>query len=263
MFVLDGHAFPNDTESFRAALAQGLKLHGAGEGAVMIEGNFPSFETLGMNLTGARLDARTQLARASENVAGGFFTHTLYITAEPALLASVPIRIRLHAKDCVFAFGTAEDGTRAAWVESCASGTLDAAAATADIETGLLALARDAASQHGAEVESVRLTLTAESPWRIAVTAIAVAKAMFFTATLAIRGDVALDEELNLRLSGTDCTGNGMLANLAAAQLRPRLAELERRTFPIRLLLPPGLRPAEITLTGGAALQIRATLGGK
>ena len=263
MFALGGDAFPNDTKSLRAVLARGAARLGAGDGAVIVDGAFPSVETMRMDLTGARLDSREAFAEATENTGGGFFSRTLDIVAEPALLASVPVRIAVHAEDCVFAFGLAADGARAAWLESCTGGTLEAEAATTDIEAALLALAREAAAKHGAEVESVRLTLTAESAHRIAVSAVAVAKAMFFTATLTIRGIVALDGEYDLRLSATSCTGDGMIANLAAAQLRPRLAELEARAFSIRSFLPAGLRATGITLGGGSALRVRATMGSR
>ena len=263
MFALGGDTFPNDSRSLLDALVRGAKAHGAGENSVALGGNFPSLETLRLDLTGVRLDAWKPSAAVPENAAGGFFVRVLDLMAEPALLASVPIHIRLHAEDCVFAFGTSADGTRMASPESCANGTLDASAATADLETVLLKLARDAASQHGAEVQSVRLTLAAENPRAISVTAIAVAKAMFFTATLTIRGRIALDADFNLRLSDATCTGDGMIANLAAAQLRPRLAELAARTFSIRSFLPEGLRPADVALSGGDALRIVATFGGK
>lgn len=262
MFVLGGDAFPHDTKSLRAVLARAAARLGAGDGAVIVNGEYPSVETTQMNLTGVRLDSRAALATAVENTGGGFFSRALDIAAEPALAASVPVRLRMRAEDCVFAFGTAADGTRVASLQSCTNGTLDASAATADLEAALLTLARDAASKHGAEVQSVRLTLDAESPRQVAVTAIAVAKAMFFTATLTIRGRIALDDEFNLRLSEATCTGDGMLANLAAAQLRPRLAELEGREFSLRTFLPAGLHVTGIELTGGAALRIRATFGG-
>ena len=263
MFALGGDAFPNDTPSLRTALAQGARLHGAGDDAVGIEGNFPSLDALRMNLTGVRLDSRMTIAKAAENAAGGFFTRVLDIVAEPAVLASIPIELRLHAEDCVFTFGTAAEGMRAASPERCTSGMLDVAAATANLEAALLTLARDAASAHGAEVQSVSLTLEAKSPHALAVTAVAIAKAMFFTATLTMRGRLALDEEFNLRLSAATCTGDGMIANLAAAKLQPRLAELEGRAFSIRSILPPGLEVRDIALTGGAALRIRAGIGAK
>ena len=215
-----------------------------------------------MNLTGVRLDSRAAFATAVENAGGGFFSRVLDIAAEPALAASVPVRLRLRAEDCVFAFGTAADGTRVASLQSCTNGTLDVAADTADLETALLKLASDAASAHGAEVQSVRLTLETESPHALAVTAVAIAKAMFFTATLTMRGRLALDEEFNLRLSDATCTGDGMIANLAAAKLQPRLAEWEGRAFSIRSILPPGLQVRDIALSGGTALRIRAGIGG-
>lgn len=262
MFALGGDAFPNDTESLRTALTRGAEPFGAGEDSVGIEGSFPSIETLRMNLTGARLDAQMPPVPQGKTE-GGFFSRALDITAEPARLASVPIHVRLHAEDCVFAFGTAADGTRTASLQSCTNGTLDASAATVDLEAALLTLAHDAAAAHGAEVKSVRLTLDAENPRTIAVTAIAVAKAMFFTATLTIRGRIAMDADFNLRLSDAQCTGDGMLANLAAAQLRPRIVELERQSFSLRTFLPAGLQPAEVALSGGASLRIVATFGGK
>ncbi len=262
MFALGGDAFPNDTQSLRAALAMAAERHGAAGDAVAIEGAFPSLDALRMNLTGVRLDSWKHVTAASEETAGGFFTRTLEVTAEPATFASVPIHIRLHAEDCVFAFGGAADGSRTLMLRNCVRGTLHLSAATADIESALLALAREAAAAHGAEVKSVQLKLTSEGPQQLAASAVAVAKAMFFTATLTIGGKVKLDSDFTLRLSGTTCTGDGMLANLAAAQLRPRLSKIEERTFSAASFLPAGLRPTEIALAGGDSLQIRAKLMG-
>ena len=261
MFALGGDAFPHDTESLRAALTRGAVPLGAGEDAVTTEGDFPSLAALRMNLTGVRLDGRARHAAASENAAGGFFSRALEIAAEPALLGTVPVQVRVRAEDCVFAFGTAADGARMLSLQSCTNGTFDASAATTDVEAALFGLARDAAAKHGAEVESVRLTLESEGPRRIAVTAVAVAKAMFFKATLTIRGDIVVDEEFNLCLRDATCAGDGMIANLAASQLRPRLAEIQARTFALRTFLPAGMQPAEVTLAGGAALRIAATFG--
>ena len=261
MLALGGDAFPHDTQTLRTALALGAQRHGAGADAVNTGGNFPSLDLLQMNLTGVRLDSHAVITAAGES-GGGFFSRAFDIVAEPALLGDVPVCVALHAEDCVFAFGTAADGARTVSLKNCANGTLDVSAATADIEAALLALARDAASGHGAEVESVRLTLDAENPRSVAVTAVAVAKAMFFTATLTIRGRIAVDGDFNLRLHDATCTGDGMLANLAAAQLRPRLTELQGRTFSLRTFLPPGLRPADVALSGGAALRVTASFSG-
>jgi hypothetical protein len=262
MLALGGDAFPTDTESLRAALADGAKLAGASDATISLEGNFPSLDSLRMKLAGVRLDSRRPLAAAAENASGGFFSRTVEVTADPALLATVPIRMQLRAEDCVLAFGIVENGTRVARLERCSTGTFDASAGTADIEAALFALARDAASKHGAEVKSARLTLDAESSHRLAVTAVAVAKAMLFTATLTIRGLIEVDDEFKLRLTNTTCTGDGMIANLAASQLRPRLAEFEKHEFSLAALLPSGIRATGIEITGGDALKIHATIAG-
>lgn len=263
MFALGGDAFPTDTQGLRAALTRGAAPLGAGEDAVTAEGDFPSIEMLRMDLTGVRIDARTPFATAVKDEAGGFFSRALDVVAKPARLASVPADISLHAEDCVFGFGTAADGKRTASLKSCTHGTLDASAATAGIERALLALAHDAAAEHGASVEAVRLTLDTENERAIAVTAVAVAKAMFLTATLTIRGRIAMDDDFNIGLRDTTCTGDGMLANLAAAQLRPRLADIAGRPFSIRALLPAGLQPVSVTLSGGASLRVCAMFGAK
>ena len=263
MFSLGGDAFPNDTTGLRAALTRGAVPFGARENAVTAEGDFPSLEMLRMDLTGVRIDGRTPFATAAENVAGGFFSRALDVVASPAHAASVPVEIRLHAEDCTFAFGMAKDGARTVSLQSCTNGTLDASAASGEIERALLALAHDAAAEHGASVEAVRLTLETESPRQIAVTAVAVARAMFLKATLTIRGRIAMDDDFNIRLRDATCTGDGMLANLAAAQLRPRLAEIGERAFSIRAWLPAGLHPVNVTMAGGASLRVFAVFGGK
>ena len=261
MFALGGDAFPHDTHSLRGSLTRGAKPFGARDDAVATEGEFPSLAALRMNLTSARLDGRARIAAASEKTDGGFFSRVLEIVAEPALVGPIPVQLRVRAEDCVFVFGTTADGSRTVALQSCMNGTFDAAAATTDLESALFVLARDAAAGHGAEVESVRLTLESENPRRISVTAVAVAKAMFFKATLTIRGAIAVDEEFNLRLCDATCTGDGMIANLAAAQLRPRLAGLAARTFALHTFLPAGMQPAGITLAGGDTLRIAATFG--
>ena len=263
MFSLGGDAFPNDTQGLRAALTRGAVPLGAGGDAVTVEGDFPSVEMLRMDLTGVRLDARTAFATAVKDEGGGFFSRALDVVAKPAHVTSVPVEMSLHAEDCVFAFGTAADGMRTTSLKSCTHGTLDASAATGEIERALLALAHDAAAVHGASVEAVRLTLDTENERAIAVTAVAVAKAMFLTATLTIRGRIAMDDDFNIALHDTTCTGDGMLANLAAAQLRPRLADIAGRPFSIRALLPAGLQPVNVTLSGGASLRVCAVFGGK
>jgi hypothetical protein len=261
MFALGGDVFPHDNASLVAALNSGLVAAGLGGDAVAIEGDFPSLGALRIDLTGAQMERQGSLHSAHGPVTGGFFARVVEIVAAPARLSEVPVQMRLHAEDCVVAFGTATDGTRVARLQKCSSGSVEASVVISDIEATLLGLARNAAAEHGAEVQSVRLAVEAKNPREVALTATAVAKAMFFTATLTIGGCCEIDAEGNARLSGITCTGDGMIANLAASKLRPRLAEWEGRAFPIAPLLPEGQRLEDVVITTGTTLTIRAPIG--
>lgn len=262
MFTLGGDAFPSDTSSLLHSLASEVEARGARADAVRIEGAFPSLETVQVDLTAVRLDTTKTSIAGSGSKTGGFFSRTLKVSAQPALFTTVPVTIHLRGEDCTFAFGTASDGKRVASLEGCSTGKMTVSAPTSEINDALLVLAKEAASAHGADVKSVQLTLVSENPRTLGVHAVAVAKAMFLTATLTIRGRAVLDDDFNLQLRDATCTGDGMLANLAAAQLRARIEEMQARTFSLRTLLPPGLQPREVEMSGGDSLQIRATFGG-
>jgi len=263
MFALGGDDFPHDNASLIAALSSGGAKLGIGSAAITLEGSFPSLGSLRIDLTGADLERQKRLPAMEGQGTGGFFARSLDITATPARFANVPFQVRLNAQDCMVMFGRAADGTRVARLEKCSSGSVEASVALADIEAALLAFARDAAAEHGAEVQSVRLAVEAETPRRIALAATAVAKAMFFTATLTIRGRFEIDAEGNARLSDLACTGDGMIANLAASQLRPRLAAWEGRAIPVAPLLPAGQRLLDVAITTGTTLAMRAIIGGE
>jgi hypothetical protein len=185
------------------------------------------------------------------------------IIATPARFATLRINFVLRAENCALACNTARDGTRSIALQECAAGEIELNAGISDIEAALLAVAQDAAAEHGAEIESVRVAVQVETPRRVALTASAVAKAMFLTATLTMHGRLEIDDEFNATLRGLECAGDGMLANLAAGYLRPRLAQLDARSFSIASLLAGNAAPTHIALEAAPALRLRASFRGK
>ena len=260
MFLLGGSDFPNDNTTLRAALAESLAPLGPGATAVVLDGAFPSFAAVRVDLTGARFQRGQRPAGASPEMRDGFFARVLEIKAAPARFERLPFSLLFRAGDSVFAFGKTADGARVGILQHCSGGSLEIAVIIADIEAALLALANDAASAFGAGVESVRVAIEAESPRRIAITVNAIAKALMTKAALTLRGRMEIDEGFNARLSDLTCTGSGMIANLAAGQLRPRLAEWERLSFPLVGVLPAGLDFSDIALEAGPELKCRAAI---
>jgi len=258
MFPLGGSDFPKDTATLHAALAQGLAPLGLGASAVALDGAFPTFAAVRVDLTGAQFHRGLRPSRTASDANGGFFSRVAEITAAPARFESVPFQLSARAEDAVFAFGKDADGRCAVILQNCARGELEVAIAIADIEAALLALANEAASEFGASVKSIRISMESEKPRSAAITAVAVASALMTKATLTLRGRLEIDEKFNARLSGATCTGDGMIANLAASQLRPRLAVLEGQNIGLGDVLPRGLNISSIALeTGGPCVRLR------
>ena len=263
MFLLGGSDFPNDNATLRDALAGSLLPLGITVPAIVLDGDFPSFSAIRLDVTGAHFQRGYRIASASSEVRDSFFARSLEIKAAPAKFESLPFQVSLDAEDCVFAFGNTEKDEHVGTLRGCSGGTMEIAASISDLEATLLALAKEAASGFGASVDSIRIVAETETPRRVAITATAVAKAFMTKATLTLRGRLDIDDDYCARLSEITCTGDGMIANLAAGQLRPRLAEWERLSFPLGNVLPGGLAISDITVTAGSDLKIRAAFHSK
>ena len=260
MFLLRGSDFPNDNATLRDALAGSLLPLGLTAPVMVLDGDFPSFSAIRLDVTGAHFQRGYRIAPASSEVKDSFFARSLEIKATPAKFESLPFHVSLRADDCVFAFGTTEKNERVATLRHCSGGTLEIAAGIPEIEASLLMLANEAASGFGASVDSIRIVAEAETPRRIAITVTAVAKAFMTKATLTLRGRLEIDDHFCARLRELTCNGDGMIANLAAGQLRPRLAEWERVSFPLAIELPAGLDFSYIALEAGPELKCRAAI---
>jgi len=207
-----------------------LPALGLDEHAISYDGNFPNLAELRLNLTGARFNRGMSLPEKTANDEPAFFARMVKANATPAYFESLPLTLSLQAEDAVFSSAPA--------LIRSGKGTLEISATTAELENALLAFVRSAAEKQGAEAESVSIALTAESSRALALRATATAKAMFFTATLTITARVEITDDLDVRLGAPTCAGDGMIANLAAGALRPKLASLEGKTFSMRAFLP-------------------------
>lgn len=238
---------PSDSSIFADALASlGLDAR-----AITFDGDFPNLSELRFNLTGARFHRGLRLPDAASTGEPAFFARVVKADAAPACFESLPFTISLHAEDAVFSSAPA--------LIRSGEGTLELSATLADLENALLALVRSAAEKQGAEAQSVQLALTAEGPRALVVRATATAKAMFFTATLTLTGRIEITDALEARLCALTCAGDGMIANLAAGALRPKLASLEGRAFALRTFIPT---LHSLTLDTAEGLGLRAKFGG-
>jgi hypothetical protein len=254
-----GSAVPHDTASLRAALLQGIAPIGVGPEGIRLDGDFPRFDVVVVNLTGARFDHSLEVSRPGGERQSLCFARAVEITGDPVLVKDIPITLALSAQDVVLASADAADGSgKVLTLDRVNDGKLDLSAKCGDLEKALLAAGEAAARSKGAEVKSVELTLQNETPRALAVRAVVTAKAMFFTTTVTISGLVELDEQLNARLRDLHCEGDGMVGKMAAGALRPQFEKLQQRVIPLGQAVA-GFAVTDVTLTGGDALRIRAS----
>jgi hypothetical protein len=142
-----------------------------------------------------------------------------------------------------------------------ATGRIEVSASSSDIEALIEEVAKTEAAKHGVTIDSVRLSLRSNSPRSLAAEVRLRAKKLFLSASIRITGQVDLDEALNAKISGLDCTGDGALAGIACGVLKPHLQKLNGRDFPL-LSLPLGeIRLRDVQIAAGDKLSVTAEFG--
>lgn len=146
-------------------------------------------------------------------------------------------------------------------LHNAAEGHVEASISEADLERLIAEVASTEAGKHGVNIDSVRLSLRSQSPRSLAAEVGLRAKKLFLSTSLRITGQLDLDEELNARVSGLDCIGDGAMAAVACGVLKPHLQKLNGRVFPLMSLPLGEARLRDVRLTVGEKLSVTAEFG--
>jgi len=143
-------------------------------------------------------------------------------------------------------------------VQALADDTLSISAAPADIEALIRDVASREAAKQGVTIDSVQLSLQQCDAHALAAEVQLRARKLFLAATIRITAQFDLDEQLNARISGARCTGDGAIATLACGFLAPHLQKIDGRTFPL-ISLPLGEVPLrDVQMSVGDRLTVTA-----
>ena len=146
-------------------------------------------------------------------------------------------------------------------LQNAAEGHVQISAALSDLEALITEVVKSEAGKHGVNVDNVRLSLRSRSPRSLAAEVLLRAKKLFLSASLRITGQLELDEELNARISGLDCTGEGAMASVACGVLKPHLHALDGREFSLMSLPLGEVRLRDVRIAAGDKLAITAEFG--
>jgi hypothetical protein len=226
------------------------------------EVSYPHLASLDVSLDGARLRGQPPPVPSP----GGESTPALTVdsfTAKGSALsvgpAAIDFSIEAQHLDLHGAHGP--DGNVVLVLHQAANGRIELSSSLSDLKALIAEIAKAEAARHGVVIDNVQLLLRSNSPRSLAAEVRLRAKKIFLSASLRITGQLDLDEELNARISGLDCTGDGAIASVACGVLNPQLKKINGREFPLMSLPLGEVRLRDVRIAVDGKLTITAEFG--
>jgi hypothetical protein len=265
MFPLQTKSLPPNADALRAALEESLGqlLMPTGPMVAVEEKDYPELAAIRVSLDGAHAGERPPPRPAAPvgPVEPGLTVGHFEISGRPILVQGAKVELSCTARDMRLGLGRDKDGNVVLLLQDAAEGSVEIALALADLEALVLAGAKAEAAKQGVTVESVRIELRALSERALDVVVHVRAKKLFLSAAVRIGGSVAIDEQLNARLSELECAGEGTLGTLACGFIAPRLERLNGRVFPLMALPLGEVKLRDVRIAAGRELRVTAQFG--
>ena len=264
MFPLNRTTLPTTAADLAQAINENLRSTFAlnRDPAEVRDLSYPHVAAIEVTLDGAQLPGRPpeipSLASPAEPAltAGSFKAGGRGISIGPAALdfALLASGVELNqAKD--------NAGQIVLLLHNAAQGRVEASVSQSDLEALIAEVAKAQAGKHGVGIDKVQLVLQSQGPRSLTAEVRLTAKKLFLTASLRITGQLDLDAELNARLSGLNCAGDGALASVACNILKPHLEQLNGRTFQLMSLPLGEVRLRDVRVAVGERLSVTAEFG--
>jgi len=263
--------FPLNTETFPATaadLAQHLndsirRLFGLTRDPVELRAkSYPHLDSLIVSLNGAVLSDRPP---EMPSVAGApepaLTIDSFRVSASPLSVGPALVDLQLAAQGVELHRAIDRSGHLLLLLHNATNGRLEISVAVSDLEALIAEVAKAEAGKHGVNIDSVQLSLRSRSPRSLAAEIRLRAKKFFVSALLRITGQLDLDEQLNARISGLDCTGEGAIAGVACGVLKPHLQNLDGREFSLMSLPLGEVRLRDVRIAVGDKLSVTAEFG--
>ncbi len=249
----------------RAALEESLRrvVTPAGPMVAVEENSYPELAAIRVSLDGANAGEHPppRPEPAVGPVEPALRVAHFEVSGRPLLVQRAKVDLLCVARDVQLGQGRDKDGNVLLLLQDAAEGNVEVALALTDLEALVLAGAKAEAANQGVKVESVRIDLRARSERALDVAVHVSAKKLFLSAALKISGSVAIDEQLNARLSGLECAGDGTLGTLACGFITPHLQRFNGREISLMALPLGELKLRDVRIAAGRELRVTAQFG--
>jgi hypothetical protein len=269
MLPLGGYAFPKSHDELVAALTDGLSqvatLPTARQVVEADRDGYPALQTLKIDLTEARVRDAYQPAKPAGERQPGITAARLDILGRPVYSGTAAIYYEVSLTEARLDFQRDARGRNILIPVDARSGRISVRMSQADFEALVLCQARATAGRHGITVESLQWSWQSQGDRSLGAHArLATSKSLgFVTISAMIRGggQLQIDEQLNARISGVSCEGEGLVGTLIVALAQRRLKRLEGAVVPLASYSLGKLKLRDLKLRCQDGLEAEALFG--
>lgn len=264
MFPLKTATFPANAGDLARRLNESLRdlFNLTRDPVELREVSYPHLASLVVTLDGAQLPTQPPaLPSLTGKPAPAVTIDSFTVNGSGLSVGPASIDFALTAQGVVLHHLADREGHVVLLLHKAAEGRVEISASLADLEALIAEVARTEAGKHGVNIDNVQLALGSKSPTSLAAEVRLRAKKLFLSTSLRVTGQLDLDEELNARISGLDCTGEGAIASVACGVLQPHLQKLEGREYPLMSLPLGEVRLRHVQIAAGDKLSITAEFG--
>jgi hypothetical protein len=264
MFPLYTANFPSSASDLERLLSHSLqRIFSIEADPVSVrDASYPHLKEIRVSLDGARLRSNPPRPQSiSGKMSPALRVDRLSLSALALLIGPATIDLSLSARSIDFVQGKDSDEQVVLSIENAADGKMEISIVQTDFEALIAGLAQNQASKQGITIDAAQLTLRQESAHSLTAEVRLRARKLFLSASICVTGKLDLDDQLNLKISGLNCTGDGGMAALACGILTPYLRKIDGREFPLMSLPLGEIRPRNVRLTLGDKLCVTAEFG--
>lgn len=270
MFYLSGREFPQSAQELESSLVESLRTlltlpSGDGRPVRVEGGSYPEVDIIRIDLSGAVFDAR-QLPPKPVGVGRsrrGVHASTLEILGQPIRLGEAGVHLDLSAGDVFFNYDRDREGRPLLLLAAAEAGRVAVEISRGDLEALLLAQATAAAASQGVTVEKTALSLVPIDQRSVAIAVRVTARKLFARATVEVKGQLNVDDQLNAKLSALSCEGEGIVGGLAGNLIRPHLERFNNTALPLMAISLGTVRLHDLRIDVAGPLRMQATFGSR
>jgi hypothetical protein len=225
---------------------------------------FPSIGKVRVNLsdarfrTAARSDGEIKLNNRVERVVQ---IGKLEVQADPFLVRDAKWHMNLDVHNARMLMERDETGRPVMLLEDASAGTITMEVRVADIERLMLQDAREGLARFGVDVDDVDLNVVAETPRSVQVELHLAMEVALVPAGITFKGHIAVDDQMNAKVTGMSVEGDDILGPLIAEFMRPQIVKHNNETRPLVSFPSPQMKLKDVRFRTGESLRMEAAFG--